>query len=192
MKNGLYSITTKGFDGVEWPPGGVFFLRNGVLLGGSSFMYYIGSYSTEDGIFKGECVLNPHTPPPPSHLYFNEKDIGAGLSGTYEGDKAKLTATVLLGTKSLMLQLTLRKLADNEEPWGRLMSRRRALPSTSSVDPLGEARRDSVKIEDLAVELIGQLLDPSLPIAERERRIRRLTAGPPEFSDERIDLPLRE
>src|SRR5436189_643792 len=65
------------------------------------------------------------------------------------------------------------------------------LSSTSSVDPLGAARRDS-EIEDLAVEQIGQLLDPSLPIAERERRIRRLTAGPPEFSDERIDLPLRE
>jgi hypothetical protein len=27
MKDGLYSITTKGFDGVEWPPGGVFFRR---------------------------------------------------------------------------------------------------------------------------------------------------------------------
>ena len=65
------------------------------------------------------------------------------------------------------------------------------LSSTSSVDPLGAARRDSVEI-DLAVEQIGQLLDPSLPIAERERRIRRLTAGPPEFSDERIDLPLRK
>ena len=65
------------------------------------------------------------------------------------------------------------------------------LSSTSSVDPLRAARRDS-EIEDLAVEQIGQLLDPSLPIAERERRIRRLTAGPPEFSDERIDLPLRE
>jgi hypothetical protein len=64
------------------------------------------------------------------------------------------------------------------------------LNSTSSVDPLSAARRDS-EIEDLAVEQIGQLLDPSLPIAERERRIRRLTAGPPEFSDERIDLPLR-
>lgn len=61
-----------------------------------------------------------------------------------------------------------------------------------SVDPLGAAGRDSVEIEDLAVEQIGQLLDPSLPIAERERRIRRLIAGPPEFSDERIDLPLRE
>ena len=27
------------------------------------------------------------------------------------------------------------------------------------------------------------------PAAERERRIRRLTEGPPEFIDERIDLP---
>ena len=79
-------------------------------------MYYIGSYSTKDGIFKGESVLNPHTPPPPSHLYFNEKDIGAGLSGTYEGDQAELTAFVLLGTRSLTLQLTLRKLADMKNP----------------------------------------------------------------------------
>jgi hypothetical protein len=48
---------------------------------------------------------------------------------------------------------------------------------------------DPVEIEDLAVKQIDQLLDPSLPAAERERRIRRLTEGPPEFTDERIDLP---
>ncbi len=66
------------------------------------------------------------------------------------------------------------------------------LSSTSSVDSLGSAGRDAVEIEDLAAEQIGQLLDPSLPIAERKRRIRRLTAGPPEFSEERIDLPRRE
>jgi hypothetical protein len=59
------------------------------------------------------------------------------------------------------------------------------LSSTSSADRRDTSRRDPVEIEDLAVEQIGQLLDPSLPIAERERRIRRLTAGPPEFSDER-------
>jgi hypothetical protein len=129
MEPGLYSITTKGFDGVEWPPGGVFFLRNGVLLGGCSFMYYVGSYSTEDGIFKGECVLNPHTRPPPGHLYFNAKDIGAGFTGTYEADQAELTATVLVGTSSLTLQLTLRKLADIEKLRDSSTSRRRALPS---------------------------------------------------------------
>jgi hypothetical protein len=66
------------------------------------------------------------------------------------------------------------------------------LSSTPSVDLLGAARRDPVEIEDLAVEQIGRLLDPSLPVTERERRIRRLTEGPPEFSNQRIDLPLRE
>ena len=63
------------------------------------------------------------------------------------------------------------------------------LNSTPSADPAGSARRDPVEIENLAVRQIDQLLDPSLPLAERERRIRRLTEGPPEFSDERIDLP---
>jgi hypothetical protein len=54
---------------------------------------------------------------------------------------------------------------------------------------LGSASRDPVEIEILAVRQIDQLLDPSLPTVERERRIRRLTEGPPEFSGERIDLP---
>ena len=54
---------------------------------------------------------------------------------------------------------------------------------------LGSASRDPVDTEILAVTQIDQLLDPSLPTVERERRIRRLTEGPPEFSDERIDLP---
>src|SRR3954454_14437859 len=47
------------------------------------------------------------------------------------------------------------------------------LSSKSSVNPVGSARRD-LEIEDLAIEQIRQLLDPSLSIAERERRIRRL------------------
>jgi len=50
-------------------------------------------------------------------------------------------------------------------------------------------RRDPVEIESLAVRQIDQLLDPALADDERERRIRRLTEGPPEFSKQRIDLP---
>jgi len=112
MKNGLYSVTTKSFGGVDWPPGGVVVLLNGKLFGGGSFTYFLGSYSSKDGIFKSECVINPHTPPPPGHLYFNASDIGVGLSGTYEGDEAELNATVSIGKRSLALQITLRKLAD--------------------------------------------------------------------------------
>ena len=48
---------------------------------------------------------------------------------------------------------------------------------------------DPNQIEELAVQQIDQMLDPALPADERERRIRRLTEGPPEFSRERIDLP---
>jgi hypothetical protein len=61
-----------------------------------------------------------------------------------------------------------------------------AMPSTGRI---GGAHNDPVEIEDQAVRQIGRLLDPSLPVDERERRIRRLTEGPPEFSDQRIDLP---
>jgi hypothetical protein len=63
------------------------------------------------------------------------------------------------------------------------------LSATSPVDQPAAAQRDRAEIEGLAVKQIDQLLDPSLPTAERERRIRRLTEGSPEFSDERIDLP---
>lgn len=48
---------------------------------------------------------------------------------------------------------------------------------------------DATKVEELAVHEIEALLDPALPADERERRIRRLTEGPPEFSHERVDLP---
>jgi hypothetical protein len=62
--------------------------------------------------------------------------------------------------------------------------------STSPIHAsLRSTPHDPVEIENLAVEQIDQLLDPSLPAEERKRRIRRLTEGPPEFSEKRVDLP---
>ncbi|MEZ2142698.1 hypothetical protein AAE026_10345 [Bradyrhizobium sp. DN5] len=61
----------------------------------------------------------------------------------------------------------------------------------SPAEPISahEITSDAMQIEDIAVHEIDALLDPALPADERERRIRRLTEGPPEFSHERIDLP---
>ena len=113
MKDGLYSVRLNGFDGVKVPPGGVLFLRNGMMLGGGPYTYFTGSYSAKDGIFKGELVLNQHTPPPPNHvLFLNANDVGMGISGSYEGDQAELTGTALVGKRSLTLHIMLRKLAD--------------------------------------------------------------------------------
>ncbi|MBV9559595.1 MAG: hypothetical protein JOY90_03910 [Bradyrhizobium sp.] len=55
----------------------------------------------------------------------------------------------------------------------------------------GSVERASLDIEEQAICQLRPLLDPSLPLDERERRIRRLVEGPPEFSDCRIDLPKR-
>jgi Ribbon-helix-helix protein, copG family len=50
-------------------------------------------------------------------------------------------------------------------------------------------KSEAFQIEDEAISRIRGLLDPSLSAEERERRIRRLVEGPPEFSEQRIDLP---
>lgn len=61
-----------------------------------------------------------------------------------------------------------------------------APPVLTSTHPIASG---ASRIEELAAHEIAALLDPALPPDERERRIRRLTEGPPEFSHERIDLP---
>jgi hypothetical protein len=114
MKNGLYSVSLKGFDGEDWPPGGVAVLLDGVILGGGPYTHYTGSCSFKDGIFKGELVVNQHDFPPPSHVFFNAKNVGIGVSGTYEDDQAELTGIALVGNRSLTLHVTLLKLAELE------------------------------------------------------------------------------
>jgi hypothetical protein len=51
--------------------------------------------------------------------------------------------------------------------------------------------RDDLAIEAEAASQLGLLIDPETPEEERERRIHRLTEGPPEFVGFRIDLPSR-
>jgi hypothetical protein len=52
-------------------------------------------------------------------------------------------------------------------------------------------RFDALAVEELAASQIDRFIDPDTPLDERERRIHRLTEGPPEFVDVRIDLPKR-
>ncbi len=60
---------------------------------------------------------------------------------------------------------------------------------TSSARPV--SRRAAIAVEELAAHQLGQIIDPATPPEERDRRIHRLTEGPPEFVDLRIDLPKR-
>jgi hypothetical protein len=65
------------------------------------------------------------------------------------------------------------------------------LKSATAAAAMHLSRPDAVAVEELAVSQINQFIDPDTPPEERERRIHRLTDGPPEFVDVRIDLPKR-
>lgn len=65
------------------------------------------------------------------------------------------------------------------------------LRAEAAVSGPPRCRRDDLAIEAIAENHIGLLIDPETPEEERERRIHRLTEGPPEFVGFRLDLPGR-
>ena len=47
----------------------------------------------------------------------------------------------------------------------------------------------TMRARELAAEAIEKIMDPSAPPEERAQRRRRLTKGPPEFREDRVDQP---
>jgi hypothetical protein len=50
----------------------------------------------------------------------------------------------------------------------------------------------AARAKELATKTIEKIIDPSAPSEERAQRRRRLTKGPPEFREVRVDLPNKE
>jgi hypothetical protein len=48
---------------------------------------------------------------------------------------------------------------------------------------------NKLRAAELAAKAIDGMVDPSAPPDERAQRRRRLTKGPPEFREDRVDLP---
>ena len=46
-----------------------------------------------------------------------------------------------------------------------------------------------LRAQELATNAIERIIDPAAPPEERDQRRRRLTKGPPEFREDRVDLP---
>ena len=60
--NGLYSVHIRTLDGIDGGLSGVMLLIDGRILGGDAFFYYLGSYASADGRWKGEIVNQEHRP----------------------------------------------------------------------------------------------------------------------------------
>ncbi len=106
--NGLYSIHTRMLDGIDGGLTGVMLLNDGRILGGDASFYYIGSYTSENGRWKGQILNQEHTPAPGEHPIFGGHEVGIGFSGTCDAEGAHLEATALAGKRSLRLTAVLK------------------------------------------------------------------------------------
>jgi hypothetical protein len=106
--NGLYSIHIRALDGVDAGLSGVMLLMNGRILGGDAFFYYLGSYSSSGGRWKGEILNQEHTPAKGENPVFGGHEVGIGFAGICDGQGAELEAIALAGKRSLRLAATLK------------------------------------------------------------------------------------
>lgn len=106
--NGLYSIHIRALDGIDAGLSGVMLLMDGRILGGDAFFYYLGSYSSADGRWKGEMLNQEHTPAKDENPVFGGYEVGIGFSGTCTKDSGELEGIALAGKRSLRLAASLK------------------------------------------------------------------------------------
>ena len=106
--SGLYSINIRMLDGIDGGQTGVMLLKDGRILGGDAFFYYLGAYSSRNGRWKGEFVNQEHTPAKDEHPLFGGHEIGIGFSGRCSADGAEIEATALVGKRSIRFAATLK------------------------------------------------------------------------------------
>ena len=106
--NGLYSIHIRMLDGVDGSLTGVMLLNQGRILGGDASFYYLGSYTSENGRWKGQILNQEHTPAIGENPIFGGHEVGIGFSGTCDGQGALLDATAFVGRRSLRLTAVLK------------------------------------------------------------------------------------
>ncbi|HEY3678516.1 MAG TPA: GrlR family regulatory protein [Bradyrhizobium sp.] len=114
MRNGLYSIHVSLQDGRSGKGSGVVMFRDGKILGGDAYLYYIGSYTVRpDNTFKGEVLIQRHTSSPDANpLFGGPSPVGVGVSGSYTENSAVMDGTALVGKASQIFRATLRFLAE--------------------------------------------------------------------------------
>ena len=108
IANGLYAISLRALDGVEAGLSGVMLLIDGRILGGDAFFYYLGSYSSADGRWKGEMLNQEHTPARGENPVFGGYEVGIGFSGTCTEAGGELEGIALAGKRSLRLAASLK------------------------------------------------------------------------------------
>ena len=110
--NGLYSIHVSLLDGRSGKGSGVIMFIDGQIRGGDAYLFYTGNYTLEKQTFKGEVIVNQHTPSKDVIPLFGGQQVSIGVTGRFSERAAEMEGTALVGKNSLFFKATLRRLAD--------------------------------------------------------------------------------
>lgn len=108
ISNGLCSIHLKILDGLPGGLTGVMLLNDGRILGGDAFFYYLGSYSSSNGRWRGHMVNQEHTPARGEDPVFGGHEIGIGFAGTCDAQGGVVEGTAFAGKRSIRFEARLK------------------------------------------------------------------------------------
>lgn len=108
MDNGLYFLRVEPATGGKAENGGVLVLRNGRILGGDAFFYYVGSYTSSGSNWSGEFATKQHTRSPLAAPVFGGNEVTVAFSGTCSATGANVQATSSGGS----YRIEMRRIAD--------------------------------------------------------------------------------
>ena len=106
--NGLYSIHIRMLDGVDGGLTGVMLLNDGRILGGDASFYYLGTYTSENGRWKGQILNQEHTPARARTRSSAAMRSASAFPAPATRSGALLEATALAGKRSLRLTAVLK------------------------------------------------------------------------------------
>src|ERR671934_14789 len=104
----MYARDGQMLDGVDGGLTGVMLVNAGRILGGDAFFYYLGTYTSENGRWKGQILNQEHTPSVGDNPILGGHEVGIGFSGSCDEEGALMEATALAGKRSLRLTAVLK------------------------------------------------------------------------------------
>lgn len=102
MKSGLYRAEFATPLGAGT---GVVILLNGLVKGGDSMMYYVGTYTMDGDNITVDLTTAAHSHPPGMKSVFGVENVNIALKGKFNGDNAQASGQAMGQNFSVNLSL---------------------------------------------------------------------------------------
>lgn len=110
--DGLYHVRIEPVGGGKATNAGVMVMRDGQILGGDAFFYYVGAYQTSGEGWSGEFVTRQHTRSGDVGPAFGALEVAIDLTCKQNGDALEGIADIRQSGAPSSYRVSLRRVAD--------------------------------------------------------------------------------